>query len=258
MVKRLLLWLVVSVFASNTLLFWMTIKHWQRSNQKERSSTDLHSSYMMKYQPYHFVIRDHFTLPMPKATPPIYDLIRQQWMEDLRNYLLEVPPKTNSSRSLISIVTCDSKFKDVLLNWLISAMLDAQPPLSNILILALDRPLQRSLAEHGFSSVYVDYEQLLAPRMLSVLTGKSHNAFYIVMILRLTVMRLLNHWGYNAANYDADAIILRNPELLYYGELGGSDLIGSRGKFPEVAKSDLGLTMCAGVFMIKSSPGTGR
>lgn len=205
----------------------------------------------MKYQPYHFVIQDHFTLPMPKATLPMYDLIRQQWMQDIRNYLLKIPPKTNSSKSLISIVACDSKFKDVLLNWLISATLDTQPPLSNILILALDRPLQSTLVEHGFDSVYVDCKQLVASHMLS------KRAFYIVMILRLTVMRLLNHWGYDAANYDADALILRNPELLYYEEFSSSDLIGSRGKFPEEARNALGLSMCAGMFMVKTSPQTG-
>ena len=70
-------------------------------------------------------------------------------------------------------------------------------------------------------------------------------------------MRLLNHWGYDAANYDSDAIILKNPEVLFYEEFSDSHLVASRGRFPDSANEKFGLTMCAGMFMIKSSPETG-
>lgn len=271
--RRVLVWLLLVILGSNILLIWYTVKHYvvQRNGVLEirtdkaladtmlaEDSKDLRSIYMMRYQPYHFVIRDHFTLPMPWATLPIYQIIKQQWMEDLRAYLLQVPTRTNSSRSLVSIVACDSKFEDVLLNWLISASMDTQPPLSHILILALDSQLQASLQEHGFDSVYVDSKQVLSRNILSKLATSSHSAFYMVMVLRLAVMRLLNHWGYDVANYDTDAIILRNPEQLYYGELGDSDVIGSRGKFPQEVMDSFGLTMCAGMFMIKSSLETGK
>ena len=262
-VKELVLWLMLLVFLCNLLFLWITWRHWQWNYQKQATTDDnlsvknLHSSYMMKFQPYHFVIQDHFTLPMPKATVPVHDLIRQQWMAELRNYLLNILPSTRSSQSLISIVTCDSKYEDVLLNWLISAKVNTQPPLKNVLVLALDRELQESLKDHGFDSVYVDSEALLAPRILAQVAGKHHSAFYVVMIVRLTVMRFLNHWGYDTANYDADALVLKSPELLYYEELGDSLLIGSRGRFPDEARGVLGLTLCAGVFMIKSSSMTG-
>ena len=79
----------------------------------------------------------------------------------------------------------------------------------------------------------------------------------MVMVMRLTVMRLLNHWGYDAANYDTDALILKNPEQLFYDDLESSDLIGSRG-YSSVVKDVLGLALCAGVFMIKSTLGAGK
>lgn len=219
-----------------------------------QASKNLRSSYLMKY---HFVIRDDFTLPVPKATLAIYDLIRQQWMEDLRAYLHKIHPH-NSNNSLISIVSCDSKFKGFLLNWLISATIDTHPPLRNILVLSLDQPLHRTLVKHGFDSVYIDSKELLMPFLLSELQASNRPGFHVVMILRLTVMRFLTHWGYDAANYDTDAIILKNPEHHYYADFNSTDIIGSRGKFPTKVFDVFGLTLCAGVFVIKSSPETGE
>lgn len=218
---------------------------------------DLQSSYLMKYQPHHFVIQNNFTLPMPRLTLPIYDLITRKWMEELQNYLYQIPPHSTSSP--ISIVACDSKFKDVLLNWLISAMVKTQQPLlSHVLILSLDQPLHSMLAGHGFDSILVEPCELLASSILQKVEASHRKGFYVVMVLRLTVMRLMNHWGYDVANYDTDAIILRNPERLYYDDFSSSDLIGSRGKFPTSVRNVFGLTLCAGVFMVKSTPEIGR
>lgn len=170
-------------------------------------------------------------------------------MKDLQNYLHKIPPESNGGSSLISILSCDSSFEDVLMNWLISATVNTHPPLSHVLILSLDQGLHRTLVKHGFDSVYVHSKELLVHADFS--------AFYVVLIVRLTVMRLLNHWGYDAANYDTDAVILKNPKHLYYGELQSSDFIGSRGKFPLKAVKKFGMALCAGVFMVKSSPETG-
>ena len=216
---------------------------------------DLRSSYLMKYQPQHFVIQDEFTLPMPRLTLPIYDLITKRWMGNLRNYLRQIPP--HSITSPISIVSCDSKFTDVLINWLISATVETHPPLTHILVLSLDRPLHTTLTQHGFKSIHIDAKDLLSPEALYMVQDSSRRAFYVVMVMRLTVMRLMNHWGYSVANYDTDAIILKNPEQLFYRDLNASDVIGSRGKFPTSVKNVLGLTLCAGMFVTKSTPGTG-
>ena len=53
---------------------------------------DLRSSYLMQYQPHHFVIRDGFTLPFSDFMLPIQFLMRQKWMKDLRDYLYEINP----------------------------------------------------------------------------------------------------------------------------------------------------------------------
>ena len=217
---------------------------------------NLRSSYLMKYQPHHFVIQNNFTLPTPRLTLPIYDLITREWMAELRSYLYRIPPR--STNAPISIVACDSKFKDMLLNWLVSAIVHIRPLLSHILIFSMDQPLHSILVRHGFDSILVEPQALLSPGLLQKVEGSHRKGFYVAMVLRLTVMRLMNHWGYAAANYDTDAIILRNPDQLYYTNFNSSDLIGSRGKFPTSVRGIFGLTLCAGVFMVKSTPGIGR
>ena len=72
-------------------------------------------------------------------------------------------------------------------------------------------------------------------------------------------MRFLNHWGYDVANYDVDAIVARNPEPLYYDTFKESGVIGSHGHFPSRIQDIWGgSTMCAGAFMVKSGPETGE
>ena len=215
-----------------------------------RNSISSHSSHQLD----HFIIREGFTLPMPQLTLPIHNLIKQQWMKELKRFLHTILPHTSSP---ISIASSDSKYKEMLLNWLISATIKVKPPLSHVLVLSLDQQLHRMLVERGLDSLYVNPSSLLSLEVLTQFQSRRHMAFRVVMVLRLTVMRLMNHWGYDTANYDIDAIMLHNPEKLYYTELSKSDLIGSQGKFPESVKNVFGITLCAGVFMIKSTPETG-
>ena len=213
---------------------------------------NIHSSYLMQYQPDHFVINYSLTLPMPQVTLPIYELIKQQWMADLRKYLYKIPPN-----AIISIVSSSSSYLNLLLNWLISATIETNPPLSNILVLSIDQSLHEILVRHNITSIYIDFRGLFYPKMVSILQKKHKVAFRIVMVMRLTVMRILNHWGYDVANYDVDAIIINNPEYLYYKVFNSSNVIGSRGKFPEFVRRIFGITLCAGAFMIKSTTGSG-
>lgn len=197
-------------------------------------------------QAHHSGIKDEdgFALPLQDITLPIHKLMKKRWMKDLKDYLSTIP-----TGSLISIIIGDSSSEVLLLNWLISAAVKTKPPLSHLLILSLDIPLQETLEVHGFDSVYVDCEHLL-DRQNSSLT-------LVALTVKLTVMRLLNHWGYDVANYDTDAIVLKNPEGLYYSDFEKSSIVGLRGAFPPSAKSSVGLGVCAGVFMLKSTPKTG-
>ena len=192
-----------------------------------------------------------FSLPVPFATLPLGRLLQTLWLKELRDYISTLKPHSGP----ITLVSSDYKYREVLLNWLISALVRVDRPLSNILVLSLDPSLHTLLQDRGFACIHVPPESLLNPVLSASLTR--HIAFTQVHVLRLTVMRFLNHWGFDVANYDTDAIIMKNPELLYYKQHQRSDFIGSYGHFPQQLQREWGIAVCIGVVMIKSSVRTG-
>ena len=193
-----------------------------------------------------------FNLPVPFATLPLGQLLQVQWMKELRHYLNAVSPDSGP----VTIVSSDYSYREILLNWLISALVQVDRPLSNVLVLSLDSSLHALLQGKGFACIHVPPEQLLQPALIAKL--KYHVAFTQVHILRLTVMRLVNHWGFDVANYDTDAIILKNPEPLYYKQYQDSDFIGSYGHSPVDIKQEWGIAICIGAMMTRSSNNTGK
>ena len=202
--------------------------------------------------PGSFEIRQPFSLPVPFATLPLDRILHTEWLQALKDFLHTLKPDSGP----VTIVSSDYKYSEVLLNWLISALVQVDRPLSNVLVLSLDSSLHALLQGRGFACIHVPPESLLTPALIAKL--KYHVAFTQVHILRLTVMRLVNHWGFDVANYDTDAIIMKNPEPLYYHQYKSSDFIGSYGHFPQEMQREWGIAVCIGVVMTKSSKQTGN
>ena len=195
----------------------------------------------------------NFNLPVPFATLLQGQLLQVKWIQELRDYLNTVTPDSGP----VTIVSSDYSYREILLNWLISALVRVDRPLSNVLVLSLDSSLHALLQGKGFACIHVPPDQLLRSVVINRLALTGHVAFTQVHILRLTVMRLVNHWGYDVANYDTDAIILKNPEPLYYKQYQDSDFIGSYGHSPLDIKQEWGIAICIGAMMIRSSNNTG-
>ena len=202
--------------------------------------------------PGSFEIRQPFSLPVPFATLPLEQILHTEWLQALKDFLHTLKPDSGP----VTIVSSDYKYSEVLLNWLISALIRVDRPLSNVLVLSLDSSLHALLQRRGFASIHVPPESLVRPALIAKL--KYHVAFTQVHILRLTVMRFISHWGFDVANYDTDAIIMKNPEPLYYKQYKTSDFIGSYGHFPQEMQREWGIAVCIGVVMIKSSKQTGK
>ena len=197
--------------------------------------------------PSRFLIKQPFSLPVPFATKPIKELLQTEWVKELQAFL------TTVTAGPITIVSSDYNYRDVLLNWLISATIKVKTPPSNILVLSLDESLYRLLQAREIPCIHIAPASLIAVKI----TG-GHAGFRQVHITRLTVMRLINHWGYDVANYDTDAIILKNLEPLIYRFSKDVDLIGSYGAFPQLLRNKWGgVAVCIGVVILRSSPQTG-
>ena len=196
-----------------------------------------------------FLLDPSLSLPTPRATLSLSLLSHCQWLADLRHHLTTLPPSSHH----LSLVSSDSKYLEVLLNWLISALVSSAKPLTNVLVLSLDHALCQLLGQREIPCVHIPPSCLLRHG----LSLTHHVPFTEVHIMRLLVMRLLNNWGYDVANYDSDAVVLRNPEVRY-GELGDMDLIGSVGHFPHELDHRWGTAVCIGVVLIRASPQTGQ
>lgn len=205
------------------------------------------TSFSSKTDP--FFLPSSLSLPTPKATLPLTQLVNCSWITELKDYLATI---TRSPR-LVSLVSSDYKYREVLLNWLITAQVKVDKPLSNVLVLSLDKSLHTLLKEKEIPCVHIPTSCLLRPSLKLT----KHVAFTQVHIMRVLVMRLLNHWGYDVANYDSDALILRNPEPRYK-ELSDRHLIGSVGHFPKQMDKKWGTAVCIGVVMMRASVQTGQ
>ncbi len=195
-----------------------------------------------------FRIREPCSLPQKYASKPLGVLLCHPWMQELKDFL------GGLNSTLVSLVSSDYNYREVLLNWLISAMVKVSPPLSNVLVLSLDESLYKLLSSRGIACIHIPPESLIRVRLNSSL---KRTGFRQVHIMRLTVMRLINHWGYDVANYDTDAIILKNPEPLYdrYADV---DFIGSYGNFPQELASKWGIAVCIGVVLVRGTQQSGK
>ena len=198
-----------------------------------------------------FPAHGSLSLPFPSATLYSEELLQQKWVRHLRHILLNVPRKP----APVFTVTCSHKYRDVLLNWLIAAKTRVSPPLSHVIVFSLDEELWELLTRRGIPCIYADPKSFIKRNLLS----EGLEVFYQILVLRTTAIRLLNHWGYDAANIDTDAVVLRNPEPLFSSsKYEDSDLVASYGKFPYNLKAKWGVTMCGGFFLIRSSAASGK
>lgn len=195
-----------------------------------------------------FFLPSSFSLPTPEATLSLTQLVKCPWMSELKDYLTSI----ERGARLVSLVSSDYKYREVLLNWLLTAQVKVDKPLNNVLVLSLDKSLHTLLTGKMIPCVHIPTSCLLRQS----LKLKRHIAFTQVHIMRVLVMRLLSYWGYDVANYDSDALILRNPEPRYE-ELADRHLIGSVGHFPKQMDKNWGTAVCIGVVMIRASPQTG-
>ena len=173
---------------------------------------------------------------------PLAAIDRSQWLLSLRRHMASL-----SGRHIINLVTSNSQYQDVLLNWLISAVVRSGLELDSILVVSMDVALHTRLLSRGIPSVSVPLSKLI--RRDTNFT----KAFDRVMMLRLAVMRLLSHWGFDIHNYDTDAVLLRDPQPLY-DRFPESHMIGSVGRIPRNLMAKWGITIGIGVVIIRGCP----
>ena len=198
-----------------------------------------------------FAIREPFSLPFPEESYSVQTVLARPWVKQLKDFLKTIDPPGQ----LVNMIVANYDYQDVVVNWLVSARLKASPPLENILVVALDLPLSQFLKERGFASI------LLEPHTLLERIPETYAKFQIhrcgAAPARLTVLRFINHWGFDVANYDPDAIMLKNMDPVY-NAMPDVDLFGGYGEWPVVFSARWGTALCVGSWMLRASPVMGE
>lgn len=200
---------------------------------------------------YDFLTRQPFTLP-DDYSRSLKEILAQDWVCDLQRFLKNV----NEEKHIVNMIAANSNFTDPLLNWLIAALLRLEEPMVDVIVISLDRGLHDLLISRGIPSLLVTPELMMRTEDFPEVYHM-HNGFYQA---RMMVMRLINHWGYDAANYDTDAVMLKNPQTIYDApENADVDIFaGFAISFPPVLHKKWGATLCNGAWLVRSNPRTGE
>ena len=195
-----------------------------------------------------FVISENFTFPHFKCI--LFDnrkMAKTQWVKDLASLM------ARSKETTIFAVTVNEGYKESLFNWLISAVLKGGVSLARILVISLDINIERFLKRHKILCVFVPIQPLFN-------SARSHyliDNYGLVMFTRISVIRLLNHWGYSVVNVDTDALILRDPQPLF-DKYPFSSIVASSGTQPRTLYSVWNTTICNGLILLRSNKKIGK
>ena len=197
-----------------------------------------------------FLLDGSFTSPWPSSRS-VESIQKEAWFKELATFLDNSVP-----RLPIVLVSSDSDFQDALLNWLISALLRQNDPVSNILVLTY-RP---SLCVFINSKKIVNCVSILPGTLTddSIFMHERYKGMYRLLVIRVFVMRLLTYWGYDVANFDTDAILLKSPiPVLLSQEFSNSDVIGTfGGTLPGALHNKWGVVLCMGAIFMRSTSHT--
>ncbi len=185
----------------------------------------------------------NFTLPCHSAYKPVTVVMKAVWVKPLLKFLSRCKSKQ------VTLVIANTAYKEILLNWLISATIVSKPPMENVLVASLDLELHDTLNHRGLNTIWVPFSSMLKKERLK-------KNFEFIMMIRLGLMRLISYFGYDCAMYDIDAIVLRNPQQLYTQYQ--SDIVSSRGTLPKELMKKWHVTMCIGAVFIRSNYRTGK
>lgn len=173
------------------------------------------------------------------------DVLSAPWVTSLKDILRSYRGKQ------VNVVSSDTKYQTVLLNWLISALVGSDLSIETLLIISFDKDVKELLDSREIPCVYVNHDTVILDRE-RMFSKTSH-----IWITRSTVYRLISSWGYDIAIYDTDAIILKNPQPVF-DAYPDSDIIGSAGKYPFSLGKKWGATFCMGVALFRHTPKTGK
>ena len=196
-------------------------------------------------------VPDYDAMPFQKHLMSREELQKTEWVSTLHKFLQTLDKSVSPH---VNLVFGDDDHRHLVLNWITAALMVLEPPLHNVMVLSLDHSLCDFLTTRKLplTCIAVPVESVL----ILNLRGKS-NQWSLGLMVRLPVLRLINYWGYDVAAYDSDAVLLRNPQVLFT-ERPNMDVFSAAGTFPHDVSKQWGFTLCAGTIILRATPAVGK
>ena len=187
-------------------------------------------------------------MPFPGCIRDREELGKGEWVIKLHNFLSTL---NKSVSPHVNMVFGDYKHRYLVLNWIKAALDVIEPPLHNVLVLSRDNLLCELLVNRTIpvACVAVSENSLFHE-------NDTHQLWLKGLMVRAVVLRLINHWGYDVASYDCDAVILKNPQSLF-DMRPDVTIFSAAATFPTELSQKWGFTLCAGSVVLKATPATG-
>ena len=180
------------------------------------------------------------------------DILNLPWIQELHKIVVRIH---GSVTPQVNLVVADWRNVELLLNWLIAALVRLTDPLQNVIVLGLDAEVCELLHSRNFNCVHSDPDSFIRHSKDKFFRFAN---IYSAPQTRLLVARLVNYWGYSFASYDTDAVILRNPQPLYDENRGVNVVAGAGGHWPRWAMEKWGFAVCPGAMLMRSGTKTGQ
>ena len=189
--------------------------------------------------------------PYPNITYLPHEILNSPWATELKAKL-----QAAKVGKQLTYVTVNEDFFSVLINWLSYAKLNAIHLLENLVVVCMDEPSDKILSQKGILSQFVPVTDIV----YSVEELDKEKMYSAQVITRFTVLRILNHWGYDVLQMDIDATLINNIEPIL-DDLRDSDIIVSKtsakGCPPQAARKSWKFCPCMGLILIRSNVNTG-
>ena len=190
-------------------------------------------------------------MPLVKYYKNREELQKTQWVSLLHNFLQTLDRSVSPH---VNMVFGDSNHTRLLENWITAAVIRLKPPLHNVMVLSLDYSLCNQLLSRNISHTCIP----VPPQSVIVAHPSGSDATWSsAMMIRQIVLRLINYWGYDVASYDADAVLLHNPQVLYDAQPNVDVFSASSMNFPRSVSDKWGFNLCGGILMLRASPAVG-
>ena len=178
------------------------------------------------------------------------ELRKVGWVTELHDHLLTL---NKSVSPHVNMVFGDYFHRILVLNWIVGALVNLKTPLSNVLVISLDH----SLCDIVSNQMYTLPVTCITAPVETIISFERGSDWITATMVRPLVLRLINFWGYDVATYDSDAVILKNPQVLY-DQHSDVKLIASPSIWPEDMSEEWGFTLCTGALLLKASSTMGR